>query len=336
MSYEHITSEKLLANFLRCDVSFLNRLIQKDYYLFDPRKPIDPKEADDVEIEKLYLKKKGRNGGFREVFAARDFQLSNTLKILNNSLTKSFNPEAYVHGFVPGRSIKTNADNHLAKKRILSVDIKTFFDSITIDQVKTVLVEHSFNEQVAQWLSQIITFENHLVQGFHSSPTLANMVFNAVDKQLNELCGGDVTYTRYADDLYFSTNSELPELKKIEEIITNGGFELNEQKTSFMERGRRQYVTGLTVFDNNLPRVSRNVKRNLRLEIYYINKFGFRNHAIKRLTKSDINFDKKDETKIQIEISEIHHRVHGWIDFINSIEPVRAHKLHAKLITTKP
>ena len=260
--------------------------------------------------------------------------MGNTLKIINTYLTNSFKPDACVHGFVPGRSIKSNAQSHLARNIVLSIDIKNFFDSISAGQVKRALIKHSFNDQVADWLATITTFENHLVQGFHSSPTLANMVFNDVDKLILKACGKDVTYTRYADDLYFSSDSKLPEIDELKKILIDNGFEVNDGKTSIMKRGGRQYVTGLTVFDSSIPRISRNTKRALRLEIYYVNKYGYRNHAIKRLSKKG-PISKKDKLKIQTEIYEIRHRLNGWIDFIHSIEPVRAKQLNNKLITAK-
>ncbi|WP_412770282.1 hypothetical protein [Ralstonia pseudosolanacearum] len=69
------------------------------------------------------------------------------------------------------------------------------------------------------------------------------------------------TYTRYADDLTFSTNRPNfpPEIAismgahawmpgpDLERIVTRNGFGFNPQKTRLQYRDSRQEVTGLTV-----------------------------------------------------------------------------------------
>ena len=109
MDYSSISTKKQLANFLRCDIKFLESILNTEYFLLDTRNHRATPERGDVIIQKLYLRKKAKKGGFREVYNVYNFQLGNTLKIINTYLTNSFKPDACVHGFVPGRSIKSNA-----------------------------------------------------------------------------------------------------------------------------------------------------------------------------------------------------------------------------------
>lgn len=183
------------------------------------------------------------------------------MKILNSKLNEIFVPNEFTHGFVKGKNIKTNATCHLGKNLILSVDIKNYFESIPREMIVNNLIKLGFTKQVSSWISNITTLENYLVQGFSTSPTLANIVTQELDINLKEICGDEIIYTRYADDLYFSTNSNLIPLKEITEIVEEFGFKLNDKKTKFMSRGKKQYVTGLTTFDTIIPRISKEKKK---------------------------------------------------------------------------
>lgn len=82
-----------------------------------------------------------------------------------------------------------------------------------------------------------------------------------MDKELSAICKDrNINYTRYADDLSFSSEDNI-ELDPLEEIITKYGFTLNTEKTRTYKRGRSQYVTGLTVADKTKPRIPRRIKK---------------------------------------------------------------------------
>lgn len=331
MKHTEITSIKQLANYLRCNLDFLEKAISEEYLIIDGNFE-EIKAFIGITVEKLYIKKKGKASGFRVVHSIFSDQLSNTLKILNTNLRDLFSPQKCVHGYVNGRHIKTNASIHLSKKLILSVDIQDFFENITQEMISIALQRLGFQKNVAQWLAKITTIEGRLVQGFNTSPTIANIVVDDMDKKLMELCGSNVDYTRYADDLYFSTNETLPDKIEIRKIIEGFGFKLNEAKTKLMKRGQSQFVTGLTVFDNQYPRIPKRVKRNLRLEIHYISKFGYAKHSIRRLKDQGIFQNnptfrqelakEKDKTRL---------RLFGWLHYIHSIEPKLSNKLYKKL-----
>ncbi|HPE84236.1 MAG TPA: reverse transcriptase family protein, partial [Aequorivita sp.] len=207
------------------------------------------------------------------------------------------------------------------------IDIKNYFESIKINTVRTAFENLGFNKLISEKLSKIVTYKGKLIQGFHTSPTLANIVFHHIDNEL-EKSFGNVTYTRYADDLYFSADTEFDIEDDVRQILRKNAFEINPKKTKMMRRGWHQYVTGLTVFDNIQPRIPKRIKRWLRFEIYYIHQFGYLEHVLHKLQVSQQDYEQKIETKNRVdsEISYLQRRLDGWLLFINSIEPDFAKK----------
>lgn len=189
-----------------------------------------------------------------------------------------------------------------------------------------------FDKNVSEWLSSITTINNHLVQGFNTSPTIANIVTTQMDSDLLKICADKIVYTRYADDLYFSSNEELPDITVINQVIEKYNFALNEIKTKNMKRGHFQFVTGLTVFDTKLPRIPKKIKRNLRLEIYQSN-LGYEKHSVRRLENAGIPTNSYDfKYLMEEEILETNRRLFGWLHYIKSIEPKFVKDLYQKLL----
>lgn len=336
MDFKEINSITQLANYLRCKPEFIEKVLSNDYLIIDKDEINELVNIDPIIIRKIYKKKKGKNNDFREVYAIYTHQLSNSLKILNNNLNHIYVPNKHIHGFVNGRSIRTNAYEHLGRKNLMSIDIQNFFESITDKMVSSTLNNIGFQKPIAEYISKLTTLNGRLVQGFNTSPTLANIVTHDMDLKLAKLCGPNVVYTRYADDLYFSTDDSLPCIKDLEIIINSLGFKLNISKTRIMRRGQSQYVTGLTIFDSDWPRIPKKVKRNLRLEIYYLRKFGYRKHAERRL--SNEGWDLTDEAikqRIELEMLDIEYRLVGWSHYIHSIEPVVGRKMYINLARAK-
>lgn len=354
MKHNALSSIRQLANYLNTTEEFIQRAIQKEYAINEPfLNKLDTnlslmKESDfdfnefnvemgnPMEVNKFYLKKKSKRGGLRTVYSPSPLGLASILKILNNKLTEIYQPPECVHGFIKGRSIRTNAKEHLGKKYVLSIDIKDFFDVISSERVMRCLIKLGFSADVANWICKITTVDGHLVQGFHSSPTIANIVAQEMDKEFVGVSGFDITYTRYADDLYFSSNSKLPDISIFEGILNKFSFQINEHKTVLMKRGKSQYVTGLTVFDDKIPRIPKRIKRNIRLEVYYICKNGYRKHAIKQLQKIGIYVtDNSFRSELDAQIIEIQNRLFGWLHYINGIEPKFASNEIRKLCLSK-
>jgi hypothetical protein len=216
--------------------------------------------------------------------------------ILRNHLEKIEISERAT-GFVRGGSIKKNARFHLGQKNILCLDIKNFFPSIKKDKIKEALVILLNDDFLASFISEFSTFNSILPQGGVTSPALSNIVFKPQDEIIKKLCNEmNINYSRYADDLYFSSDyyQILLDLKpKVADILKDAGFELNEDKTRYMTGRYKKMVTGLYLNSGKIT-VGRDKKRNVRSALY--------NYFV----KGDINVNL--------------HETYGMISFISSIE----------------
>jgi retron-type reverse transcriptase len=262
---------------------------------------------------RLKIPKKGKyqKGKYRIVYEIED-----DLNLLQKNIATVINSKIsfaeYVQGFVSKRSIATNASLHLAQKNVLNIDIQDFFDTITQQQVYEVFKKLECVDEIADVFARLCTFNGNLVQGSSTSPILANLVCEDLDQGFVSLAKQyTCSYSRYADDITFS-GEQTPRKKEIKKLLKQYGFELNDSKWNSQLRGRSQYVTGLTVFDNTKPRIPKSVKRTLRQILYYASKYGFNDH-LNRVTDSssrNMRFDIKT--------------IDGLIAFIYSVEPNRA------------
>lgn len=203
------------------------------------------------------------------------------------------------HGFLPARSVLTNALEHVGADVIVKLDITDFFPTISWKRVKGLLRKAGVSEPVSTLLAllsteaprQLIEFRDQtlyvatgpraLPQGAPTSPAITNALCLRMDKRLSALAAElGCKYTRYADDLTFSFR-KTPEKKRLalgilvektRDILKSEGFALNAKKTQVLRRGAAQRITGLTVNDAGpqvaKARVSRDVLRRLRAAIH--------------------------------------------------------------------
>lgn len=183
------------------------------------------------------------------------------------------------HGFVKNRSILTNARMHMGHKNILNLDIQDFFPSVTQDMVKSLFQQTGYGESAAEALAKICCYEGKLPQGAPTSPYISNLILKNMDQELENFCQKkDITYTRYADDMSFSSNQEIyGHLKDIRAVIQRYSFQINEKKTCYYQDPHRKIVTGLVVKETEVC-VPKKFKRKLRQEIYYCRQLGVQKH----------------------------------------------------------
>jgi len=171
------------------------------------------------------------------------------------------------HGFHQGLSIASNAEEHIKKRYVFNIDIENFFPSINFGRVRGYFIKnHKFrlSPKVATILAQIACHNNELPQGSPCSPVISNLLAETLDRHMLKLSiKHKCTYTRYADDLTFSTNQKTFPKKiayksiisknkwsagrSLVESITHSGFKINKRKTRMQYRNSRQEVTGLVV-----------------------------------------------------------------------------------------
>lgn len=222
---------------------------------------------------------------------------------------------AYAKAYAKGSTLSANALPHVGKRYLLKLDVAGFFDSITFEQVYTAAFHTGyFPKQIGVLLTSLCCLNNTLPQGACTSPVLSNLIMRNFDNSMGSWCKKrGISYTRYCDDLTFSSNRPLfPVYQKARSMLQEMGFELNETKTRFVTNVNRQSVTGLTV--NEKVSVSVDYKRKLRQETYYVLKFGAAGHILRTQTDEFLNGTEPDEKRYLQHLC-------GKLRFVLQIEP---------------
>lgn len=161
------------------------------------------------------------------------------------------------YGFVKGKSYFDFLSPHLDSKHFSRLDIKKFFHSISADDISKKLkpyfvdkLDKDSNVRLIDLILKKLTYEvpansknqyfigkKILPIGFPCSPIISNLVLRPIDIQIEKICKEhNVIYTRYADDMLFSSKYKLSlfngEIKNsVNRIISHIGLTLNESKT---------------------------------------------------------------------------------------------------------
>jgi retron-type reverse transcriptase len=232
-----------------------------------------------------------KSGGLRTLSAPHKSLAAAQRWVLEN-IVRRLPCEPAAHGFLPGRSILTNAQQHVGRAVVVNADLGEFFPSIAFARVRSVFQRAGYSGAVATILAllctecprrtvqyggksyHVATGPRGLPQGACTSPGLSNQVARRLDRRFTGLARKlGLTYTRYADDLTFSGQLPIlaakPEtdgigylLARIRHIADAEGFRVNEKKNRVLRRNTAQRVTGLVV--NDKPSVARGDIRRLR------------------------------------------------------------------------
>lgn len=186
------------------------------------------------------------------------------------------------HGFEPGKSILTNARIHRNKRYVLNLDLEDFFGSIHFGRVLGYFKKNKAFEvshEVATAMAQLCCYQGKLPQGAPTSPVVANLVSEILDYRLLKVARKyHLDYTRYADDLSFSTNDSKfldnydAFYREIDSEIKRAGYSINAKKIRLQYRDSRQTVTGLTV--NKIINVDRRYYKETRAMAHQLYETG--------------------------------------------------------------
>ncbi len=221
-----------------------------------------------------------RTGGDPREISAPDADLKSIQKRLAYLLQKyrheiwnekKTNPNIS-HAFEKDKGIITNARIHRNKRYVVNLDLLDFFGSIHFGRVLGYFEQNEnfkMSHEVATVMAQLCCYNKKLPQGAPTSPVISNMICEILDFKLLQIAKKyHLDYTRYADDLTFSTNDNTF-LEKYESFfhsvngaINHAGFTINEKKTRLQYRDSRQSVTGLVV--NKKLSVDRRYYKNTR------------------------------------------------------------------------
>ncbi len=244
-----------------------------------------------------------------------------------------------VHGFIKHRSIKTFVAPHIGKRVVLRMDLQDFFPTFRAARIQSFFRTIGYPESVADLLAGICTnsvprdiwkglsvemnraqlheastfyARRHLPQGAPTSPALANLCAYRMDCRLAGLarCAG-AEYTRYADDLAFSSDDGFEERVErfsthIAAIVIEEGFTVQHRKTRVMRQGVRQNLAGLVA--NVRPNVRRSEFDRLKAILTNCTRFG----------PASQNRDNHPLFRAHLE---------GRVGFVEQVNPAKAQRL---------
>jgi RNA-directed DNA polymerase len=283
-----------------------------------------------------------RQGGKRLICAVEP-QLLQVHRWLVETLLSKVTPHSRSFAYAQGDSPYKCAAEHAGCRWLVKIDLRRFFESISEIPVFHVFRQLGYQALIAFELARICTRDSrsekqlnssywqthpeisyrisgythdsigHLPQGAPTSPMLANLIARELDAAL---CGvadqNDLIYTRYSDDLCFSSASsgfKRSDAVRLVLIVYSAtldhGFAPHTAKTTIIPPGARKIVLGLLV-DRDQPRLTRQFRTRLTEHIRCVNKFGLLNHVAARKFDSTWGF--------------IRH-IEGLLAFAESVEP---------------
>jgi hypothetical protein len=142
-----------------------------------------------------------RSGGFRTVYKQSNKQKRELRSLLYsklNNLALQLCDKEVVHGFLPTKSIVTNAKQHIKYNYTTRLDISNFFDSITPEHVKEYLTAEDIDK---------CFIDGRAYQGLSTSPIIGIFATIKLVKEIKEYLAtinDNIRFTLYADDISIS------------------------------------------------------------------------------------------------------------------------------------
>ncbi|SDX08024.1 Reverse transcriptase (RNA-dependent DNA polymerase) [Pseudomonas syringae] len=267
---------------------------------------------------KLRIPKRGkaRKGEYREVYKASEAWVAQLHRLMALIIRNSVEFGLHVQGFVDGRSTISNARQHMKKEVIMHADLKDFFNTITEVQVAEYFLAIGAHPEMAPVFARLCTIDGYLLQGTRCSPAVSNIVCDRLDSDMLRLARSTSSvFTRYADNLTFSGDNP-PSAKQIEGLVEANGFKIRGTGCYSQHRGSRLFVTGLSVVDQERPRLPKQMKKRLRLIAYYVGKYG------------EDHFEHSEHAR---SIAPSLTQLEGLLAYAYSVEPQFARKIWAML-----
>lgn len=283
-----------------------------------------------------------RSGGRRFIHVPTP-KLMRTQRWINEHILASLPVHSASQAFRKGNSIKKCALRHCGAKWLIKIDIADFFSSVSEIQVYRIFRTLGYQPLVAFELARLCTIDTYdesprrifsqwrsnklnktipsydqkllgyLPQGAPTSPIIANLIMKDCDTALQALARQNgLIYTRYSDDLTFSTKDKNFGRYRAKQfifnaykIISKAGFRPQFRKTTIVPPGSKKIVLGLNV-ESEAPRLMKCTRDKIRQHLFFLEKVGPVEHAFNR------KFDSVWGLKMY---------VRGLIDYANMIEP---------------
>lgn len=299
--------------------------------------------------EYTFFRIRKRSGGYRQI-SVPDAKLMAVQRWIAAHILSALPVHRASCAFAPESSIRRCAKQHCNARWLIKMDISGFFGSISEIQVYRIFLDAGYAPLVAFELTRLCTHApsgskrydriewqaprasrkiaayrqfniGYLPQGAPTSPMLSNLVMREIDKKITSLATqAGLTYTRYSDDITFSTRGNFDRaraliiVRQVATCLRSVGLTVNTRKTCIVPPGARKVVLGLLV-DGAEPQLTRKFRDNLRQHLYYLGKVGPEAHRNAR------KFDT---------VSGMHRHIRGLIDYAKSIDEAFAAKMLMK------
>ena len=228
-----------------------------------------------------------KSDGSKRKLSVPDLILKNVQRSIADNILVQYPSSRYAKAYKPGGSVIKNARPHVGKERILKLDIEGFFDNVLYSQVKDIVFfEEKYAEPIRTLMTMLCYYRESLPQGAPTSPAITNIIMYDSDETVGAFCREkNISYTRYCDDMTFSGDFDKREIISL--VITELrklGLFMKKRKTAVMPKTKRQTVTGIVV--NEKINITKEYKKKIRQEMYYVKKFGIDEH-LNRMGISD-------------------------------------------------
>lgn len=234
--------------------------------------------------------------------------LSDVQRWLARNVLSHGRPHSASTAFAPRSTLMAAVKPHCGSRWLVKIDVRRFFESISEISVYKAFRRLGYQPLVslelarlctrvgppsrlhttARWIRRAPTYVatihkyaalrfGHLPQGASTSPMLANLVMQDADVALTKIANSHgLIYTRYADDLTFSTQridftrqEGKDVIRDVYRTLGRFGLEPNLAKTQIVPPRARKVVLGLLA-DLNEPRLTREFKSKMRQHLYYL------------------------------------------------------------------
>jgi len=254
----NITS-KISAD-LKLDIEYINRIVSRSRYYYK-----------DYRIPKKHT-------GYRNISQPNPELKTLQYWVVQNILSK-LPVSSSASAYQKGSSIKKHAYIHNKSKFLLHADISSFFPSIHPNHLEGILRDNKdiFDtlsldlEESIDEINKICFKSDSLSIGAVSSPIISNIIMYSFDTKMMDYCNThSLTYSRYADDIYISSEKYLSTdiLQYLTDELEKQGFRINRSKTRFYSPKYRRQVTGLIITNNNQISIGTNRKKQIKKMIY--------------------------------------------------------------------
>ncbi|MFY0309666.1 retron St85 family RNA-directed DNA polymerase [Leisingera sp. D0M16] len=201
--------------------------------------------------------------------------------LLAEFLLPKFKFSDHATAYRKGLSICDNVTPHVSNRFLLKMDFEDFFPSIRsgdfVDYLlrEGVLDNESDAEMMARIFFQYQEGDLRLSIGSPGSPPISNALLKHFDDSVAELIHGKgIAYTRYSDDLSFSTNekdalfSVSRDIHRLTEESQSPHLKINNKKTVFSSTKFNRHITGVTISNEGKMSLGRQTKRSLRTRVF--------------------------------------------------------------------